>query len=114
MRIDLYLISSFEEYPNKHVCRKHWNYQWRSRRWFSPFDGVYSKIMLRKESFGGLLKNNDGKLYKTDDSGFNAIKLYLDGKTQEEIIKDLNVEKEEADNFFKKLKLLGISNEKNQ
>ena len=60
MKINLYLLSPFEEYADKHACRRHWNYQWGGRRG-SPFEGVNSNIKLRKESFGGLLKNYDGK-----------------------------------------------------
>lgn len=108
MKIDLYLISSFEEFDRKHVCRQHWNYQWRSRRG-SPFEGSQAKIKLREESFGGLLKNSDGKLYRVDDSGYNAIRLFMNGKSPEEITNKLDVDKREADNFFKELKLLGIS-----
>ena len=108
MKITLYLLSSFEEYADKHACRKHWNYQWGGRRG-SPFEGVNSNIKLRKESFGGLLKNSDGKLYKVDDSGYNAIRLFMNGKSPKEIINELDADERETNNFFKELELLGIS-----
>ena len=108
MKIELYMISPHEEYPNKHMCRRHWNYEWRGRRG-SPFEGVYTNIKLRKEAFGGLLKNTDGKLYKVDDTGFHAIRLFMAGKAPVEIIRELNADKEEAYQFFKELELLGIS-----
>ena len=107
MKLELYLISPHEEYAEKHACRKHWNYQWGGRRG-SPYDGVYSKIKLRKESFGGLLLNSDGKLYKVDISGYKAIKLYMDGKVPCQIIEELQVDKKEVDQFFKELKQIGI------
>jgi len=108
MKIELYLISSFEEYADKHMCRRHWNYQWGGRRG-SPFEGANLYIKLRKESFGGLLKNTDGKLYKLDNSGFIAIRMLMDGKIPEEIVKELNIRKKEAYHFFDKLQRLGIS-----
>ena len=107
MRIDLYLISPHEEYAEKHACRKHWNYQWRGRRG-SPYDGVYYNIKLRKESFGGLLMNSDGKLYKIDKSGYDALLLYMAGKQPSQIIKELNESKDIVDQFFKELKNIGI------
>jgi hypothetical protein len=108
MKLELYLISPYEEYAKKHACRKHWNYQWGGRRG-SPFEGSNAKIRLRKESFGGLLKNSDGKLYKVDVSGYNAVRLFMNGNSPEEITNELDVGKKEADNFFRDLELLGIS-----
>ena len=108
MKIELFLISSFEEYPNKHVCRKHWNYQWRSRRRYSLNENN-KKIKLRKEPFGGLLKNFDGKLYKLDDMGYKALELYFQDKTPEDIIKKLDLKPEIANNFFSEINHLGIS-----
>jgi len=107
MKIDLYLISPHEEYAGKHACRRHWNYQWRARRG-SPYDEVYSKIRLRKESFGGLLMNSDGRLFKVDKSGFDVLRLFMDGANPSKIVKKLNVNEREAEHFFKKLKQLGI------
>ena len=107
MKIDLYLISPHEEYAEKHACRKHWNYQWRARRG-SPYEGVYSKIKLRKETFGGLLMNSDGKLYKVDGPGYNAIKLYMEGGKPSQIIEELKENDNEINRFFKKLEQLGI------
>lgn len=107
MKLELYLISPHEEYAEKHACRKHWNYQWRGRRG-SPYDGVYSKIKLRKESFGGLLMNSDGKLYKVDTSGYNAIKLYMAGKQPSQIIEELNESETTGNHFFEELEKIGI------
>ena len=108
MKITLYLLSSFEEYADKQICRRHWNYQWGGRRG-SPFEGVNSNIKLRKETFGGLLKNYDGKLYKVDDSGYNAIRLFMNGKSREEIINELGADKKEVNDFLKELEHIGIS-----
>ena len=108
MKLELYLISPHEEYTKKHVCRKHWNYQWGGRRG-SPYEGSYAKIKLRKESFGGLLKNSDGKLYMVDDSGYNAVRLFMNGKSPKQIINELNADEREANKFFKDLEHLGIS-----
>lgn len=67
MKIELYLISPHEEYVNMHMCRKHWNFQWRGRRGSSSNP---DKPKLRKESFGGLLKSSDGKLWKLDREAY--------------------------------------------
>lgn len=107
MNIELYLISPHEEYAEKHACRKHWNYQWRGRRG-SSYEGMYSKVKLRKESFGGLLMNSDGKLYKVDKSGYDALEMFINGRKLDEVINTLNVSKKEASQFFNKLEQLGI------
>jgi len=51
MKLDLYLLSPYEEYADKHMCRKHWNYRWRGRRGTHFTDNKL--IKLRKENFGG-------------------------------------------------------------
>ena len=75
MKIDLFLISSFEEYANKHMCRRHWNFQWRGRRGSMP--DVNHGIKIRKESFGGLMKSPDGKLWRLDPEAYFFLKLLL-------------------------------------
>lgn len=74
MKIELYLLSSFEEYPHKHVCRRHWNFQWRGRRG-KPFEGKLSTLKVRKETWGGLMKTPDGKLWKLDDEAYFYLNL---------------------------------------
>lgn len=70
MKIELFLISSHEEYAGKHVCRKHWNYNWRGRRGWAPGDKNPPRIKIRNESFGGLLEAPDGKLYRLDEEAY--------------------------------------------
>ena len=80
MKIELFLISAYEEYAEKHACRKHWNFQWRGRRstedkdfhickghwmyqWRARRGQPYTvdNIKIRQESFGGLMQTPDGK-----------------------------------------------------
>jgi len=75
MKIELYLISPHEEYANKHMCRKHWSYQWRGRR---GLDMTPNKnVKVRQELFGGLLQAPDGKLYKLDDEAYFYMDLFF-------------------------------------
>ena len=67
MRIELYLISPHEEYVDKHACRKHWNFQWGGRRGKTY---VNEGIKVRRESFGGLMKAPDSKLYRLDHEAY--------------------------------------------
>jgi len=77
MKIELYLISSHEEYAEKHACRKHWNFQWRGRRG-SPYELMdKSNIKIRRESFGGLMKTTDGKLWKLDNEAYFYLNMLL-------------------------------------
>lgn len=74
MKIELYLLSSFEEYANMHMCRRHWNFQWRGRRGnFNVNEGV----KIRPESFGGLMKSPDGKLWKLDREAYFYLNMLL-------------------------------------
>lgn len=75
MKIDLFLISPHEEYANKHMCRKHWNYNWRGRRG-TYLDGK-NIVKIRKESFGGLMQSPDGQLWKLDPEAYFYLKLLL-------------------------------------
>ena len=106
MNIALFLLSAYEEYPNKHICRNHWNYQWRGRRG-THFKQV-SKIKLRKESFGGLLQNSDGKIYRLDDEGYVFIKKMIEGKSFQQTCDELSIKKNEAMNFKEYLDQQGV------
>ena len=75
MEIELYMISAHEEYAVKHMCRAHWNYNWRGRRGSMP--DVISNIKIRKESFGGLMQSPDGKLWKLDDEAYFYLNMLL-------------------------------------
>lgn len=78
MKIELYLISPEEEYARKHMCRKHWNYNWRGRRRWSPYNPPdHIKIKIRKESFGGLMQTPDAKLWKLDHEAYFFLNLLL-------------------------------------
>lgn len=72
MKIELYLISPFEEYAGKHVCRKHWNFQWRGRR--GTQSAPNRSIKLRKENFGALMQDENSVLWKLDDELYNYLK----------------------------------------
>jgi len=74
MKAELFLISPHEEYAVKHMCRRHWNFQWRGRR---GSNGIYGKPKIRKESFGGLLMGTDGKLWKVDNEAYFWLNLIL-------------------------------------
>ena len=76
MKIELYLISSQEEYTNMHMCRRHWNFQWRGRR-SGQLELLNGPIRLRKESFGGLMRTTDGKLWKLDHEAFFWLDLLV-------------------------------------
>lgn len=39
MKIDLFLVSAYEEFAEKNACRKHWNFQWRGRN--KKEDGIH-------------------------------------------------------------------------
>ena len=77
MKAELYLISPTEEYAVKHVCRKHWNYQWRRSR-LSYID-ANTKPKLRKESFGGLIQLSNGELWKLDHEAYFYLNLMIGG-----------------------------------
>ena len=68
-------------------------------------------MILRKESFGGLLKNIDGKLFKVDDLGYKVLKLLFSGYSKNDIANVLSINEEETKIFFDKLENLGILNE---
>lgn len=74
MKIELYMISAHEEYAVYHACRKHWNFQWRGRRGSSSNP---DKLKIRKESFGGLMKTGDGKLWKLDQEAYFWLNMIL-------------------------------------
>ena len=68
MKTELYMISAHEEYTNKHICRRHWNYNWRGRR---GADLTPNKnVKIRKESFGGLMQTSDGQIWKLDNEAY--------------------------------------------
>jgi len=106
MELKLYLLSPYEEYSYKHMCRRHWNYQWRGRSSIHPIDNKI--IRLRKESFGGLLQAMDGKIYVLDEEGYEFVEKYEGGSTIEEICEDFNMSVEEGKQFTKKLNHLGL------
>lgn len=75
MKIELYMISSFEEYVGKHVCRSHWNYNWRGRR---GADLTPNKnVKVRKENFGGLMQSPDGQIWKFDFEAYFYLNMIL-------------------------------------
>jgi len=106
MKLELFLISAYEEYTNKHMCRDHWNYQWRGRR--GTFLDDNKLIKLRKENFGGLLQAVDGKIYKLDDYGYDFVKQYRTGNPLCDICKNLSITKEEGLKFVEKLNEIGV------
>jgi len=106
MKIDLFLISPYEEYPNKHICRRHWNYEWRGRRGTHFTEN--KTVKLRKESFGGLLQAVDGKIFKLDNSAYDFIKQYRTSVPIEKICKSLNISIEEGHQFTKQFDKLGV------
>lgn len=75
MKAELYLVSPTEEYANKHVCRMHWNYQWRRSRVSYLEHPRLPKI--RKESFGGLIQLSNGELWKLDHEAYFYLNLLL-------------------------------------
>lgn len=75
MKAELYLLSPTEEYANKHICRKHWNYQWRKSRSSYLEHPVPPKI--RKESFGGLIQLSNGELWKLDHEAYFYLNVLL-------------------------------------
>ena len=106
MKIDLYLLSPYEEYANKHMCRKHWNYQWRGRRSIKVENNKF--IRLRRESFGGLLQAPDGKIFKVDDEGYLLTKQYMNKIPKNEISKNLKLNESEIKHFINKLAEIGV------
>ena len=106
MKVELYLISSYEEYANKHMCRGHWNYEWRGRR--GTFLDSNSQIKIRKESFGGLLKVADGKIYKLDNNGYDFVKQYKMGNPLGKICNTLSITEKEGLEFVEKLNEIGV------
>jgi len=94
MKAELYMISSHEEYANMHMCRRHWNYNWRGRRGHMP--GLREHMRVRKELFGGLLQTPDGTLMKLDHEAYDFFSKYLDNCPVEEICNHLNISVEEA------------------
>lgn len=105
MELELYLLSPYEEYTKLHLCRKHWNYQWRGRK--GSFFVENKIIRLRREIFGGLLQAVDGKIYKLDDTGYEFVKQYESGIPIQEICENLNVPIPEGKEFAERLKALG-------
>ena len=75
MKAELYLVSPTEEYANKHVCRMHWNYQWRRSR--TNYLEHPRLPMIRKESFGGLIQLPNGELWKLDHEAYFWLNLIL-------------------------------------
>jgi len=106
MEINLYMLSAYEEYANKHMCRGHWNYEWRGRRG-TYLDGD-NIVKLRKEEFGGLFQSADGKIYKIDNQGYEFIKQYLGGFSIKEICKRMQISDINGQNFVDKLTNIGV------
>jgi len=107
MIIELYLQSAYEEYAKMHMCRSHWNYQWSGRKGRFPNDKI-STIKMRKEEFGGLVQNTDGRIYKTDKKGVEVIQRLMNRQSLYNISNEMNVDKYELDNFVSKLQEIGI------
>jgi len=75
MKAELYFVSPTEEYANKHVCRKHWSYQWRRSR--SSYLENPAPPKIRKESFGGLIRLSNGELWKLDPEAYFYLNMIL-------------------------------------
>lgn len=76
MKVSLFMLSAYEEYDsrNVHMCRGHWNFQWKGRYRPNPTKPFPIKpLKVRRESFGGLLQDYDGKIYRLDDEVYEAI-----------------------------------------
>ena len=73
MKMELYLLSPTEEFANKHVCIKHWNYQWRRSR--ASYLESDKSPKVRKESFGGLMQIPSGELIKLDHEAYFYMNL---------------------------------------
>lgn len=84
MQISLYLLSAYEEHDKMHMCRHHWNYQWRGRIGRPEA----TKVKIRKERFGGLIQDVDGKIYKVDFELFDLL-INLPDTKKEAVLKQL-------------------------
>mgnify|MGYP005840663789 CR=1 FL=1 len=90
-----------------------WPYDSHCDRWSYQSSNInpksennnYTNLRLRAEEFGGLLYDTKTKaIFYLDQEGFNTINFMIKGKTNHQIVEQLNISFDELKQFESKLK----------
>ena len=69
MEIKILLDDAYQEYPDKVMCRRHWNFKWRGRR-VTKQDDDCQVVRSRVEEFGGIIQTKSGQILMLDHEAF--------------------------------------------